>query len=85
MKEHPIKMNNADWIGALRDNFYMWKVALPALLGVLVLGSVAGLAIDWALSHPVVFVAWSITCFVGGIAAHRWWCVLEAETPKEWS
>ena len=85
MKERLIKVNGADWIGALSDNFYMWKVALPALLGILVLGSVAGLAFDWALSHPLVFMAWSVICFFGGIAAHRWWCSLDPETPKEWS
>jgi hypothetical protein len=80
-----MKMNSADWIGGLKDNFEILKVALPALLSILILGAVAGLAIDLALSHPLVFVAWSITCFVGGIVAHRWWSNPEPQTSGEWS
>jgi hypothetical protein len=78
-------MKIADWIGGLRDNIEIWKVALPILLGILMLGAVAGLAIDLALSHPFVFLAWSLTCFVGGILAHRWWSNSEPQTSGEWS
>ena len=80
-----VMRNGVDWIGGLKDNFEMWKVALPALLGILLLGTVAGLAIDLALTHPFVFVAWSLACFAGGIVAHRWWSNPEPQTSGEWS
>jgi hypothetical protein len=67
-------MNIIKWIEALKENPEIWKVGVPIFLGVLIIGAVAGLAIDLALSAPIVFLAWSITCFVAGLAAHRWLC-----------
>jgi hypothetical protein len=79
-----MRMKITDWIGALKRNGDIWKVTLPALT-ILMLGAVAGLAIDLALSHPFVFLAWSLTCFVGGVLVQRWWSNSEPQTSGEWS
>jgi hypothetical protein len=64
-------MKKSDWEGALKENFEIWKVVAPVLLGILVLGSAV---IKFALNEPILFLAWSITCFVAGLWAHVWWC-----------
>src|SRR5262249_32303251 len=82
---YSMKRNSADRIGALKDNFEMWKVVLPVLLSILIVGTVAGFAIDLALGNPITFVAWSITCLVAGAGAYRLWLKPKPETPSDWS
>jgi hypothetical protein len=80
-----MKRNRADWGGALKDNFEMWKIALPVLLSLLIVGSIAGFAINLAFAEPVTFVAWSTLCFVAGAGAHWRWRKPKPEAPREWS
>lgn len=83
--DHSMRGNSADWRGALKDNLEMWKVALPLLLSILIVGTVAGFAIDLALDDPITFVAWSILCFVAGAGAHWRWRKPKPAAPSEWS
>ena len=77
-------VKTTDWIGALKDNFEIWKIIAPALFG----GVLSCLAIiEFASLDPILFVGWSITCFVLGGCAFRWWCRRPAPTDRsnEWS
>jgi len=59
----------------------MWKV-IPTLLGVLALGSIAGLAIELALREPIVLLSWTIVCFGAGYWTHRWRCKEHPQAPS---
>jgi hypothetical protein len=77
-----MRMNRIEVLGALKDNYEIWRVVLPILVG----GFFAGLAIiEFALNDPFVFLGWSLTCSVAGGFAYRWWSRRVAEAPAEWS
>jgi hypothetical protein len=76
-----MKPTIADWKFAIKDNFGIWKTVVPVLLG----GSAAGLAIEFAFSDPIVFLAWSMTCFLSGVWVHHVWCKRTPDAPGEWS
>jgi hypothetical protein len=81
LEAQTMKLAIADWKFAIKDNFGIWKTVVPILLG----GSVAGLTMEFAVGDPIVFLAWSMTCFVSGVWVHHWWCKRILDTPDEWS
>jgi hypothetical protein len=77
-----MKIQRREFFGAIRDNFEIWKVVLPILLG----GFLAGLAIfEFAFRDPFIFLGWSVTCLISGGLAHRWWARQGSDSTGEWS
>ena len=77
-----MKIKRTELMGAFKDNFEIWKIVLPILLG----GFIAGLAIvEFALIDPAVFIGWTLTCFSAGALAYRWWASRATDTAGEWS
>jgi hypothetical protein len=77
-----MKIKHTELMAAVKDNFDIWKVVLPILLG----GFIAGLAIvEFALIDPAVFLGWTLTCFIAGALAYRSWARRTTDTAGEWS